>query len=316
MGAFVHEIRLKSLHRFGRRAPPGPLGELLRCLPRLVRGAVLMAIVKRSRLKNPPEWVSAAADIRLVDYAGQEEDTILQLEAPQLGKAASALYVQKEFWPTLPAPEDTCMDLLADILNELSVFDRDSEHFDRNLLHQLTTFYSRIQTSFEAIEISGRRYPQERPVRVDQHLLETVHQISARIPEAQRVRVVGTLDMIRASTRSCAIRLLHGQEVPCVLLKGDVRKISGLLTKPVLVLGWVQYKPSGRVLRIDAEDIRPAQKEDIAFWSRLPSPQLPEADLTIFRYPQGPRSGVAAVLGHWPGNETDEEINAWLREIS
>jgi len=315
MDTFIHVIRLKSSHRFGRKAPPGPLGELLCGLPRLVRAAILMAIVKRSRLKNPPEWVSAAADIRLVDYAG-EEDTILKLEAPQLGKAASALYTQKEFWPTLPAPEDTCMDLLADILNELSVFDEDSEHFDRNLLHQLTTFYSRIQTTFEAIEICGRRYPQQRPARLDPHLLEAVHRICARIPEAQRVRVVGTLDMIRASTRTCTIRLLHGQEVLCLLLQADVQKISTLLTQPVLVLGWVQYKPSGRVLRIDAEEIRPAQQDEIAFWSRLPSPRMSEADLTTFRHPQGPRSGVAALLGHWPGNETDEEINAWLREIS
>ncbi len=31
---------------------------------------------------------------------------------------------------------------------------------------------------------------------------------------------------------------------------------------------------------------------------------------------QGPRSGVAAIIGRWPGDETDEEIDKALAAIS
>jgi uncharacterized protein (DUF433 family) len=34
------------------------------------------------------------------------------------------------------------------------------------------------------------------------------------------------------------------------------------------------------------------------------------------RQPQGSRSGVNAVIGRWPGEESDEEIAAALRELS
>ncbi len=35
-----------------------------------------------------------------------------------------------------------------------------------------------------------------------------------------------------------------------------------------------------------------------------------------FRKPQGPKSGLAAIIGKWPGDETDEEVDAALRELS
>jgi len=31
---------------------------------------------------------------------------------------------------------------------------------------------------------------------------------------------------------------------------------------------------------------------------------------------QGPTSGINATFGHWPGDETDEEIAADLKEVS
>ncbi len=37
---------------------------------------------------------------------------------------------------------------------------------------------------------------------------------------------------------------------------------------------------------------------------------------TSLRVPQGPRSGVSAIMGQWSGEETDEEISAFLRDLS
>jgi len=34
------------------------------------------------------------------------------------------------------------------------------------------------------------------------------------------------------------------------------------------------------------------------------------------RKPQGTRSGMAAIMGRWPGEETEEEIEAALEQIS
>lgn len=43
---------------------------------------------------------------------------------------------------------------------------------------------------------------------------------------------------------------------------------------------------------------------------------LKKFDYAALHKPQGPNSGINAVIGKWPGDETDEEINALLEELS
>ncbi len=315
MSTVIQTIRLRSSAHFGRKVPPGPLGAVLQVIPIAVRRSVLMAIQGRSIARRTwPPWLPAVADVRLVDYAGEDE-TILSFESRRLGDAAPILYEQKQFWPTLPDPQDTGIDLLADVLADVAAGNPDSERFDRPLLGQLARFRRALKQGFEAIEVLGRRYPPEHPPRLDTSVLEIAERLRAGTPAAQRVRVAGTLDMVRASTRTFAIRLEEGEELRGVLVTGDIRDIAPLLEKPVLVLGRVHYRPSGRALRIDAEEVRPAAG-DVSLWSRIPSPRGRSVETSALRQPQGPRSGVAAVIGRWPGDESDDEIDAWLEEIS
>ena len=41
-----------------------------------------------------------------------------------------------------------------------------------------------------------------------------------------------------------------------------------------------------------------------------------KAGQSDFRRPQGPDSGLNAILGQWPGDETDDEIAAELEHLS
>jgi hypothetical protein len=43
---------------------------------------------------------------------------------------------------------------------------------------------------------------------------------------------------------------------------------------------------------------------------------LKKFDPRILDWPQGPDSGLNAVMGKWPGDETDEEVFAVLEELS
>ena len=47
-----------------------------------------------------------------------------------------------------------------------------------------------------------------------------------------------------------------------------------------------------------------------------PPPLGAELDTARLHKPQGPRSGVSAVFGKWPGEETDEEFEELLKESS
>ncbi len=121
--------------------------------------------------------------------------------------------------------------------------------------------------------------------------------------------------MVRASTQSFALHLDDGQEVRGVLVSGSVVDAAAHLNRRVLVLGRAIYRASGRLLRVDADEITTAEDES-SFWSRVPLPRRRTLDLSEYRKPQGPKSGMSAILGRWPGDETDEEIREALERLS
>lgn len=48
----------------------------------------------------------------------------------------------------------------------------------------------------------------------------------------------------------------------------------------------------------------------------IPTPLGVDIDIQTLHQPQGPKSGVSAFFGKWPGDETDEEIDSLLKELS
>jgi hypothetical protein len=95
----------------------------------------------------------------------------------------------------------------------------------------------------------------------------------------------------------------------------DLDRLGQLWGKPVRVHGVAKFRPSGALLRVDAEQIEPAEG-DVSLWSRLPRPILTPMELRIPARAQGPRSGVSAIFGKWPGDETEDEILEALDELS
>jgi hypothetical protein len=81
------------------------------------------------------------------------------------------------------------------------------------------------------------------------------------------------------------------------------------------VSGVAKFRPSGGLLRLDAERIEPASDAPSP-WSRMPTPLLREIDTLKLSVSQGPRSGVAAIWGKWPGDESNEEFIDALAQLS
>ncbi len=75
------------------------------------------------------------------------------------------------------------------------------------------------------------------------------------------------------------------------------------------------YRPSGRLLRVDAEHVGPATDES-GLWSQVPGVSNTATDTAGLHRAQGPKSGLAAIIGEWPGDETDAQINAELAALS
>lgn len=63
---------------------------------------------------------------------------------------------------------------------------------------------------------------------------------------------------------------------------------------------------------------KPKPTEPVATDHRrsLKRPLIGKLDLKALHVPQGPKSGINAIIGKWPGDESEEEILALLEELS
>lgn len=82
------------------------------------------------------------------------------------------------------------------------------------------------------------------------------------------------------------------------------------LTHSVRLLG-IEPTPE-----LSSEDLQEGAAEDVALWSALPHPRRTAFEPHELRRSQGPSTGLNAVLGRWPGKESEDEVLAALAEIS
>lgn len=305
-------IRLRSRQHYGRRPPSKWAGAVQLALPDAVRQSVRMAFEGRSHGKKRPDWLAATADVRLVGVEGDDE-TVLRFELPTLREAAPRIYEQRELFPTeKPDAADTGFDLLADVIADIADRNADSSRFDPKLLECVANFRRFIGEAFT--ELAFDRRGRAGAVAVTGEVIDTAKTLYTNVPVPRRVRIVGRLDMLRASTHSFAVILDDGQEVRGVLTDGGIEGISTLLKERVEVLGKAIYRPSGRLLRVDAEGIA-ATTDGGSFFSAVPKPSRKKFDLREIVREQSGKGGIATIMGKWPGDETDEEVAAALAEM-
>lgn len=307
-------VILTSKEGYGRRMPPAAFGAFVEGLGPVTRQSVQMAFQRRSSSAGrPPRWLDRAADVRFVGHEARNGgDTVLTFEAPRLEEAAEELYLQGELWPERPQGTDTAFDLFADVLEAVSSNDRDSRWLDTPLLRSIARFGRYFDTAFTSALFRPPRFAKQ-PVELNAEVATTAKSMRESAPPPRRIRIAGWLDMVRLSTQTFGVKLDDGTSIDGVLATGDVRALASLLSQEVVVQGRVVYRPSGRPLRIDAESVRQATGE-AALWRALPEsgPRLPQE----LRRPQTPKTGIGAIIGNWPGDESDEEVGEALERVS
>ena len=305
----TQSIVLRSRQHYGQRVPMEAFGHAQEMLPGAIRQSVRMALEGRSVAKGPrPDWLKAASDIRFVGISGDDE-TVLHCELPSLGDAAPRLFDGPESGPDRA---DTGLDLLADVWGDVAGGNADSAKFDRALLNSLAHFKKFVGGTFSVLEVG--RQGQRSPTLVTAAVVAAARSLSANVPRPQRVRLVGRLDMIRASTQAFALLLDDGSEVRGVLSDGEVSSLASLVGHRVLCLGQAVYRPSGKLLRVESDSVA-ATTDSNAFFSVAPKSARRRPNLRELFDEQKSKSGIRAIIGQWPGDETDEEILAALRDM-
>jgi hypothetical protein len=91
--------------------------------------------------------------------------------------------------------------------------------------------------------------------------------------------------------------------------------LGTLFGRQVVVSGQAVFRPSGAILRLEADAFDEAD-ERATLWAKVPKPLFTTTGGVAKLVPQGPRSGIAAIIGKWPGDEDDDEIAKALEDIS
>jgi hypothetical protein len=167
----------------------------------------------------------------------------------------------------------------------------------------------------ERVEIRNGR-PEAPALTVTVEGMEVVRRLQRETPRPQRIRVAGVVDAIRHSDQAFTLVLESGAAIRGVLADGGADALVPHFGRIAVVSGWAQFRPSGSLLRVDAEDLHPGTEDDLSLWSALPRPLRPGFAPQELHRAQGPRSGVNAIIGQWPGDESEEELLAALSEIS
>jgi hypothetical protein len=303
-----HVIRLSGGAAEGTKISAELLRETLAVVLEGSRRALRMRTEGRSSARGPsPAWIEAATRFSVEIRAGS---TVLAFEAPTLLEAAPEEFGQRELFPEVQV-DRTSFDYFTDSLGHAIRGDIDSRLFDRGLLELFRRLNRIFSFGADRIEIGDSGAMDVRPTDV-----ERIAELEARIPAPQYVRVAGRLDSIRHSDRTFTlVTAKHGERIRGIAEPEHMRRLQELWGRSAVVSGTAHFTAGGAALRIDADSIRESEPNSEALWGAAPK-SLEQAPSAIRRVAQGPRSGLNAVIGRWPGVESDHEVERALELLS
>lgn len=291
---------------------PATLGAVLSRLGDSLHGAVEVAFRLSSGPGRRQPWLLRAGQVELKDAekTGDHEMTMF-FEAPAFGDVADDYYRQPSLFGEAPRREDTAFDVLADAVGDVLSEKTDSDRFDVGLLKR---FHRLGATVFEKKQVNellilGHRLPSESPCRLSSEFEGIARDLYMKTPQPTRARVAGKLDMIEASTMAFALLMPGGERVRGVWRGDGFEVLRSLVNSDVVAGGMAVFRPSGRLLRIDADVLAPQRVAD-RFFAVIPTPTGSKMDLKSLLREQLSRGGIAAVWGKLPAEETDEEYLA------
>jgi hypothetical protein len=259
----------------------------------------------RSSARGPiPRWLEAAAAFDVKEI--RAGSTQIVVEAPPLLEAAPEFFAQGDVLRPLRNGA-SALDLFHDGLRDAIAGELDSDSFDAPLLKTYGKLKRVLAQGFDEVVFGDVA-----AITVDATALDSIKQLRSRVPDARHVRVAGKLEQIQHSNQRF-ILVVAGSPVRGVADESiSPTQLASLFGQHVIATGDAIFRPSGSLLRLDAMSLERAGKGASA-WEKLPRP-LFEASKgpSPYRMSQTPKTGLGAIMGRWPGEESDEELAAAL----
>jgi hypothetical protein len=275
-----------------------------------------MGFLHSSRAKGRvSSFLKTAADIRFVGIDGEGNDaTWLHFEVAPFEAVARELFQQQKLWEESPKPDETAFELLGAALEDIAIHKTDSYRFDSGLLNRVRSYRRVLKRGVRSITLPDAHLPTQ--PRLDQSVVRAASELVSLTPSDRRVRVVGRLDIMGASQSVLKLQVRPGQHVMARWEGPEpIDSLRELFNREIVVEGAGIFRPSGGLLRIDADAIEMASSSDEPF-RHIPVAQPRKDFKRLVQLKPREESAYARLLGSIPAEESDEEFNAAVEAMS
>lgn len=307
---------LEAPEGLGARPQPGLLGPLLVQIPDALRDSVRMGFLHSSRAGGRlSKALKAASEVRFIGVSSDSEtSTNVRFEMAVFGDAAPELFAQGKMWDEGPGPEASAFDLLGDALVDIGAGRADSDHFDQPLLARVGRYGVLFKKGLTSVSLTGDG--KRAVARITPAVVDAAHALSRRTPAPRRVRVTGRLDLMGASQGVLKLHLRPGEIVTALWTgSGGMEGFKDFFNQEVVVEGLGVFRPSGTLLRIEADALLPATVQD-EFFREVPKALALLDHPSMTRLRPGEKSPYHRILESIPAEETDEEFAAAVEAFS
>ncbi len=308
---FKYKVKLKGFGAERDGISSFVLRDLMDVLTEGMLRALRLRVEGRSAVAGMiPAWLDVAAD---VDVYVKDASTI-EIEAPPLYATMPERFKQLSFFAELDTSK-SCFTVFEESLNDALSGDANSDLYDNGVLETFAEFKRLLARGVESVEINNGRPRPSGPIVIQSGSIDAINRLRRQTPASRRVRLAGKIDMIRHSDRMFTLILESGETLRGVASGIEEETLKQFFGKVAVVSGEAVFRPSGSLLRVEADRIE-AASGDVSIWSVVPRPLEAAIDARSLYKHQGSFSGLNAIFGRWPGDETDEEIFSALEAIS
>jgi len=271
--------------------------------------ATRFAVDGESSRKSRPGWLNAACAFEVTGlHAGSAE---ILIEARTLREIDEVRFVEQQslFGKERSIGDLTPFDFFGLLLASLVEGDHEEVMADRALLEACVKFAKLTVDGAEGIRLEGI-CGRSQPLIITPRHIQEFEQLRDKTPAPKGVRVMGTLDTISATKSDILLTLKDGAKIRARIEDHDPNILQELFNTPVVVSGMAEFLPSGQPHVLIVESISKAGPSDHLF------EKTPIGHKPVFTpISQDKESGVAAFIGTWPGDETDDELLEALKEL-
>jgi hypothetical protein len=308
-------FELRGPEGLGAKPRPELIGPVLGRVRETLMDSVRMGFLHSSNARGRiPACLQRAAEVRFTGHAaGKDDSTLLRFEVPEFGSVAAELFEQGQLWSSGPKPEQTAFELLAESLRDVRHKATNSERFDHALLRRFAGYRRLLKRGLNSIGLPDANISEAESI--DEPLSAAAESLFRETPPARRVRLSGRLDLLGVSKRVMGLFLDDGTSVTAVWTSEGFVDLASFLDKQVVIEGLAEFRPSGSLLRVDAEAIRDAGVSDASF-STLPLPEVRPSYQKAAATVRPGQKPYASIFGLIPGEESDEKFAVAVAELS